>query len=149
MTSEASWDSPPLPTEPTYPAFKTALERFIAGREVQIPKVTKERLEILKKRSRTDFKQNHILRKASDLDIGQNEKMELLPFQVRCLVSISARPMPLFQVDGFNWLCNNWWTNQHCILADEMGLVRRFLLRYSLATLFSSGQNRPDRDVHR
>jgi hypothetical protein len=28
-----------------------------------------------------------------------------------------------FQVDGFNWLCNNWWNLQHCILADEMGLV--------------------------
>ena len=28
-----------------------------------------------------------------------------------------------FQVDGVNWLCNNWWNRQHCILADEMGLV--------------------------
>ncbi|KAK7680574.1 hypothetical protein QCA50_016356 [Cerrena zonata] len=27
-----------------------------------------------------------------------------------------------FQVDGVNWLCNNWWNLQHCILADEMGL---------------------------
>ncbi len=30
-----------------------------------------------------------------------------------------------FQVDGVNWLCNNWWNRQHCILADEMGLVSR------------------------
>ena len=26
-------------------------------------------------------------------------------------------------MDGFDWLCDNWWNLQPCILADEMGLV--------------------------
>ncbi len=27
-----------------------------------------------------------------------------------------------YQVDGVNWLINNWRRNANCILADEMGL---------------------------
>ena len=35
-----------------------------------------------------------------------------------------------FQVDGVNWLCNNWFNRQHCILADEMGLVSSAFMGY-------------------
>lgn len=36
------------------------------------------------------------------------------------------------QIDGYNWLCDNWWNRQPSILADEMGLVRRSLLSFCL-----------------
>ncbi|KAI0307674.1 SNF2 family N-terminal domain-containing protein [Multifurca ochricompacta] len=39
-------------------------------------------------------------------DLGQQNQLKLMSFQI----------------DGFNWLCDNWWNHQPCILADEMGL---------------------------
>ncbi|KAF7320271.1 SNF2 family DNA-dependent ATPase [Mycena kentingensis (nom. inval.)] len=44
--------------------------------------------------------------KAEDLQLGQDASYKLMDFQI----------------DGFNWLCDNWWNKQPCILADDMGL---------------------------
>lgn len=50
-----------------------------------------------------------------------------MDFQVRTDVVASPPHAYVEQVDGFNWLCDNWWNKQPCILADEMGLVGIFL----------------------
>ncbi|KAJ7293407.1 SNF2 family DNA-dependent ATPase [Mycena rebaudengoi] len=57
------------------------------------------------KRVKDGFSQYRLLDPA-DLKIGQDPAFKLMEFQM----------------DGFNWLCDNWWNHQHCILADEMGL---------------------------
>ena len=103
----ATWDAPPRPNEPGYAAFKRAFDRFIDSREVLIPKQSAKYWEVFDDRKKDDYRK-FMLKSASDLDLGQDSKFKLMPFQV----------------DGFNWLCSNWWNHQHCILADEMGLVR-------------------------
>ncbi|KAJ7786129.1 SNF2 family DNA-dependent ATPase [Mycena metata] len=99
---EATWDSPPRPSEPGYSAFKTALARFIASHEVNIPDNSKPAMH---NRVAEGYSKDRI-QDASELDLGQDPSFKLMDFQV----------------DGFNWLCDNWWNHQHCILADEMGL---------------------------
>ncbi|RDB29203.1 Chromatin remodeling factor mit1 [Hypsizygus marmoreus] len=103
---EATWDSPPLPEDPTYQAFRTALQRFIDSRLVIVPRHSQSYCDKFDKRAKDEYRTRHVLKNAADLKLGQNPQLKLMPFQV----------------DGFNWLCNNWWTHQHCILADEMGL---------------------------
>ncbi|KAJ6519648.1 SNF2 family DNA-dependent ATPase [Mycena sanguinolenta] len=100
---EATWDSPPRSTDPRYyPAFTTALSRFVASRQVFIPEGGNPA-----KHNRVNNGYDKLrLRDASDLNLGQDPAFKLMDFQV----------------DGFNWLCDNWWNHQHCILADEMGL---------------------------
>ncbi|KAJ7706367.1 SNF2 family N-terminal domain-containing protein [Mycena rosella] len=103
---EATWDSPPRPDGSGYLAFKTALIRFIASRTVYIPlrdgaKGTKGKFENRVKDGYHKFR----LENASELRLGQDPSFKLMDFQV----------------DGFNWLCDNWWNRQHCILADEIG----------------------------
>ncbi|KAG6821361.1 hypothetical protein H0H93_014158 [Arthromyces matolae] len=100
---EASWDSPPRQSDTTYPAFKSALRRYVHSRSVTVPK---RNLDCTDKRTKDLYRSQHAMKDPSDLHIGQDPKLKLMPFQV----------------DGFNWLCNNWWTLQPCILADEMGL---------------------------
>ena len=34
----------------------------------------------------------------------------------------NGRTLRDYQVEGLNWLVNNWRRNANCILADEMGL---------------------------
>ncbi|KAF8640689.1 hypothetical protein AX17_000345 [Amanita inopinata Kibby_2008] len=103
---EATWDSPPRPSEPGYDAFVNAFEQYVKSRRVRIPKYTASDLRQLEDRPRDGYRHHHLLRNATDLQLGQKSDLKLLPFQV----------------DGFNWLCNNWWNQQPCILADEMGL---------------------------
>ncbi|KAF9479710.1 hypothetical protein BDN70DRAFT_878461 [Pholiota conissans] len=103
---EATWDTPPRPGELGYAAFKSAFGRFIDGQTVFVPKQTKAYWETFDNRKKDEYRKRHLLKEASDLELGQAPGLKLMPFQV----------------DGFNWLCNNWWNHQHCILADEMGL---------------------------
>ncbi|KAF8078789.1 SNF2 family DNA-dependent ATPase [Lyophyllum atratum] len=103
---EATWDSPPRSDDPTYPAYQTALQRFVDSRVVIVPKHSASYCKTFDNRGKDEYRTRHVLKDAADLDLGQNRQLKLMPFQV----------------DGFNWLCNNWWTHQHCILADEMGL---------------------------
>ncbi|TRM65956.1 SNF2 family N-terminal domain-containing protein [Schizophyllum amplum] len=99
---EATWDAPPREGEPGYADFKRALERNLIGRTVTVPRKMPQRIE---DRPKKGFEPYH-LEDASELKIGQDPALKLMPFQV----------------DGFNWLCDNWWNHQPCILADEMGL---------------------------
>ncbi|CAK5279999.1 unnamed protein product [Mycena citricolor] len=99
---EATWDSPPRPDDDKYPAFRNALGRFLASRKVFIKNAPRG---VLPNR-RKDGYAKYRLKEAADLQLGQDPKFKLMDFQV----------------DGFNWLCDNWWNEQQCILADEMGL---------------------------
>ncbi|KAG6885407.1 hypothetical protein C0993_002140 [Termitomyces sp. T159_Od127] len=103
---EASWDSPPRPSDPTYPAFESALRRYVYSRTVIVMRHPKSYCEKFDNRTKDQYRTRHALKDAGALDIGQDQRLQLMPFQV----------------DGFNWLCNNWWNLQPCILADEMGL---------------------------
>ncbi|KAK0208177.1 SNF2 family DNA-dependent ATPase [Desarmillaria ectypa] len=103
---EASWDSPPQKTDITYPAFETALSRYIKSRTVQVPKLKAHEISAYENRPKDEYKHKYALLDAADLDLGQKPELKLMPFQV----------------DGFNWLVDNWWNKQPCILADEMGL---------------------------
>ncbi|KAJ3512355.1 hypothetical protein NLJ89_g3566 [Agrocybe chaxingu] len=103
---EATWDAPPRRGEPGYEAFKAAFDRFVESLNVIIPRQNKKYWDKFDARDPNAYRRQHMLKDASDLDLGQAPNLKLMPFQV----------------DGFNWLCNNWWTHQHCILADEMGL---------------------------
>ncbi|KAJ7630765.1 SNF2 family DNA-dependent ATPase [Roridomyces roridus] len=100
---EATWDSPPRPEEAGYDEFKTALSRFIESRDVFVKEGTKSVATV--NRVKEGYAKWRI-EKASELSLGQDPSFQLMDFQV----------------DGFNWLCDNWWNGQHCILADEMGL---------------------------
>ncbi|KAK7059472.1 SNF2 family N-terminal domain-containing protein [Favolaschia claudopus] len=100
---EATWDSPPSDRDPSYySSFEKGLCRFVTSRAVLIPA---EGTPAEHHRVANGY---HKLRieQSAQLDLGQDPVFQLLDFQV----------------DGFNWLCDNWWNRQPSILADEMGL---------------------------
>ncbi|KAL0951419.1 hypothetical protein HGRIS_008111 [Hohenbuehelia grisea] len=103
---DSTWDSPPRPEDPTYTAFQSAIERYLKARKVRVSNSAPAEPD----RKVADFNVDgffkYRLKDGGGLDLGQSEKLKLMDFQV----------------EGFNWLCNNWWKLQHCILADEMGL---------------------------
>ncbi|PFH54826.1 hypothetical protein AMATHDRAFT_134744 [Amanita thiersii Skay4041] len=103
---EATWDSPPRANEFGYEAFVKAFDRYIAARQVRIQRYTKSEAQQLEDRPKDGFRLRHLLTDPAHLKLGQESNLKLMPFQI----------------DGFNWLCNNWWNRQPCILADEMGL---------------------------
>ncbi|KAF9020320.1 hypothetical protein BDZ89DRAFT_1072318 [Hymenopellis radicata] len=63
---EASWDSPPRPDDPTYPAFENALNRYIKSRTVKITKLSAQELKAYEDRPLDE----------------QDPKLKLMPFQV-------------------------------------------------------------------
>ncbi|KAJ4002497.1 SHREC complex subunit Mit1 [Lentinula boryana] len=103
---EATWDTPPKITDTAYVAFQQALKHFSEARKVQVEKYSKETLKTFLHRPKDQFRKTMALKSADELDLGQKPDLRLMPFQV----------------EGFNWLCDNWWNQQSCILADEMGL---------------------------
>ncbi|KAH9942923.1 SNF2 family N-terminal domain-containing protein [Amylocystis lapponica] len=103
---DASWDTPPRKGEPGYAAFETAFKRFIVSRQVTVPLRSQKEVEAFDGRAINGYKKNHWLKENAQPRLGQNTQLNLMPFQV----------------DGVNWLCDNWWNHQNCILADEMGL---------------------------
>ncbi|PCH33925.1 hypothetical protein WOLCODRAFT_130070 [Wolfiporia cocos MD-104 SS10] len=103
---DASWDSPPRTGEAGYEAFAVAFKRFIAARNVQVLVRTKADIIQYNKRPIDAWRKKHAFTNTQQPALGQASNLKLMSFQV----------------EGVNWLCNNWWNNQHCILADEMGL---------------------------
>lgn len=104
----ATWDSPPRKDTALYKGFETGFKRFVASRLVTVKALTKKEIELFDHGLPTNlFMKKFAFTKESQPKLGQNSELSLMPFQV----------------DGVNWLCNNWWNRQHCILADEMGLV--------------------------
>ncbi|KAK7012398.1 chromatin remodeling complex subunit [Favolaschia claudopus] len=100
---EATWDCPPSDLQPSYYAsFEKALSRFVASHTVLIPAEG----QAAKHHRVTNGYHKLRIEHSVQLDLGQDAAFQLLDFQV----------------DGFNWLCDNWWNRQPSILADEMGL---------------------------
>lgn len=72
-----------------------------------IPVLSNQELAKFDTRAEDEYRRKFAFKNGAQPELGQNNQLKLMPFQV----------------DGVNWLCNNWWNLQHCILADEMGLV--------------------------
>lgn len=78
----ATWDSPPRPDEPGYSAFKLAFERFLDSRRVQIKHRNKKEIEVFEGRRKNEFRENYVSKKDQQPDLGQQERLKLMPFQV-------------------------------------------------------------------
>ncbi|KAI6008336.1 SNF2 family DNA-dependent ATPase [Pisolithus orientalis] len=103
---EVTWDSPPRPGEPGYSAFERAFVSFLESRTISVLKSPKE-MQRLDNRRRDGYA-SHVIDSTTEEQpkLGQSDQLKLMKFQI----------------DGLNWLCDNWWIRQPCILADEMGL---------------------------
>jgi len=119
---EATWDSPPRQGEPGYSAFKVAFGRFLDSRKVHIKLRSKKQVEAFENRRKNEFRQRYALKQDRQPDLGQQEHLKLMPFQI----------------DGFNWLCDNWWNHQPCILADEMGLGKTVQIVTFIGNIFKA-----------
>lgn len=78
----ATWDSPPREDEPGYSAFKLAFERFLDSRRVHIKFRNRKEIEAFEGRRRNEFRQNYVSEKDQQPDLGQQERLKLMPFQV-------------------------------------------------------------------
>lgn len=123
--NEATWDSPPRPDEPGYLAFEAAFQRFIDSQKVFVRKSDKD-VKKLEDRAKDGYAQ-HALRQKRQPKLGQNSQLQLMPFQM----------------DGFDWLCDNWWNLQPCILADEMGLGKTVQIVTFLGAIIDKWQGAP------
>jgi chromodomain-helicase-DNA-binding protein 4 len=91
----ATWDSPPRQGEPGYPAFKVAFERFLDSRRVHIKRRNKKQIEVFENRRKNEFRQKYALKQDEQPDLGQQEHLKLMPFQVnsldKVLISLTHR----------------------------------------------------------
>jgi chromodomain-helicase-DNA-binding protein 4 len=79
----ATWDSPPRQGEPGYSAFKLAFERFLDSRSVHIKIRGKKQIEAFENRPKNEFRQKHALKHDLQPNLGQQEQLKLMPFQVK------------------------------------------------------------------
>jgi hypothetical protein len=79
----ATWDSPPREDEPGYSAFKVAFERFLDSRGVHITLRSKKQIGSFESRRKNEFRQRHALKQDQQPDLGQQEQLKLMPFQVK------------------------------------------------------------------
>ncbi|OBZ79352.1 Chromatin remodeling factor mit1 [Grifola frondosa] len=103
---DASWDAPPRKGELGYPAFEKAFKRFVDAQSVVVHVRHKDEATFFDNRKAGEWLKRHAFTHELQPELGQSAQLKLMPFQI----------------DGVNWLCNNWWNHQNCILADEMGL---------------------------
>ncbi|KZT02402.1 uncharacterized protein LAESUDRAFT_661821 [Laetiporus sulphureus 93-53] len=102
----ATWDSPPRKGDRGWTAFEIAFSRFLVALQVVVNKKTKKEWMEYDDRPLNSWREKNALKYESQPQLGQKPQLKLMPFQI----------------DGFNWLVDNWWNHQNCILADEMGL---------------------------
>ncbi|KAF8560206.1 hypothetical protein OG21DRAFT_38190 [Imleria badia] len=116
---EATWDSPPRRGGRGYGAYERAFRHFVDSREVFVKKTRKEidKMEARAENGYGDFALKRDLDEQPDL--GQSNQLKLMKFQI----------------DGYNWLCDNWWNQQSSILADEMGLGKTVQIVTFLGTM--------------
>ncbi|KAA1471579.1 hypothetical protein DENSPDRAFT_799677 [Dentipellis sp. KUC8613] len=125
---EATWDSPPRKGEPGYSAFQAAFKRLVASQHVNILKHTREEYRIFDDRPKGGYRSKALDRdKQEQPELGQSDQLKLMDFQI----------------DGYNWLCNNWWNHQPCILADEMGLGKTVQIATFVGTIVDRFQAAP------
>ncbi|KAF8140421.1 hypothetical protein EV363DRAFT_1153685 [Boletus edulis] len=116
---EATWDSPPRRGEPGYGAYEHAFRNFVDSRKVSV-KQTRKDIEVMEARVENGYGVVALKRDLDEQpDLGQSSQLKLMKFQI----------------DGYNWLCDNWWNRQPSILADEMGLGKTVQIVTSLGTL--------------
>ncbi|KAJ7673066.1 SNF2 family N-terminal domain-containing protein [Mycena polygramma] len=115
---QASWDSPPLPDEPGYRAFQTALARFLKSLG-GIP---------IKSRSKELPEHSGVWTTTpSDLQLGQDSTLKLIDYQFA----------------GVSWLRQHWRNRHHCILADDMGLGKTVQIVVFLGSIAESSNAAP------
>jgi chromodomain-helicase-DNA-binding protein 4 len=78
----ATWDSPPRQDEPGYSAFQVAFESFLDSRRVHIKLRNKKEIEVFERRRKNEFRQNYASKRDQQPDLGQQERLKLMPFQV-------------------------------------------------------------------
>ncbi|KAI0830534.1 P-loop containing nucleoside triphosphate hydrolase protein [Trametes gibbosa] len=100
---DASWESPPRPSERSHTAYCRAFKRYLFARSVTVPSRDKKQNIVKSGVGRLMIQE---FTEDSQPQLGQGSQFKLMPFQV----------------DGVNWLFHNWSISQNCILADEMGL---------------------------
>lgn len=111
---EACYDTPPSKDSPLYPAFRKALQRYLAGRQVKIP--------VLSESAARQRDQEAALMK--DPPEGQPD----------CVTGGKLMP---FQIEGLQWLIYKYYHRQSCILADDMGLGKTIQVASFLGYLHS------------
>ncbi|TFY68138.1 hypothetical protein EVG20_g3685 [Dentipellis fragilis] len=117
---EATWDSPPRKGEPGYSAFEAAFERLVASQHVNITKRSKSEYRVFDERRKGGYRSKALDRDEQEQPkLGQSDQLKLMDFQI----------------DGYNWLCGNWWDHQPCILADEMGLGKTVQIATFVGTI--------------
>lgn len=60
------------------------MKRFLDSREVTVPKHSKDYCTKFDTRGKDEYRNRYVLKDASDLDLGQDPALKLMPFQV-CL----------------------------------------------------------------
>lgn len=90
ILSLATWDAPPHPERETafLPAFTNALGRFLAGRQVEIPRLNPKLLAKYEDRPPKEFRRKHAIKHAEELDLGQAAGLNLMDFQVWLFVLV-------------------------------------------------------------
>jgi hypothetical protein len=92
----ATWDSPPRQDEPGYSAFKAAFGRFLDSRNIQIKLRSKKEIEAFENRPMNEFRKRYALKQDRQPDLGQQEQLKLMPFQVNSPFGIGSNlPGPL------------------------------------------------------
>lgn len=68
-------------------------------------------------RPKGEYRRKHALKDGMQPDLGQSPDLKLMDFQVRLYLSFMMLYPEIhrIQIDGFNWLCNNWFNLQPCV----------------------------------
>lgn len=146
----ATWDSPPRRGEPGYGAYERAFQCFIDSQKVHVKKTRRE-IKNIEDRIENGYGRFALKRDLDEQpDLGQSNQLKLMKFQVWGFALFQCFSHEIQQIDGYNWLCDNWWNRQPSILADEMGLVRRpSIASFGCLEFFFVGKNCPDRHISR